>query len=221
MLVSIFTDFHTVSCNQSLPAVLKDIQDGRYRDQVEQLRQTLVSGKKDEYDKLKKTLPAFTPSGTFKTNRKLELLDEYSSFVHLDFDKLTPEQISNTLTKVSEIPHTYACFLSPSNNGLKVFVEVTTGPDQHELAYKQVRDYYETATGIPCDPKCKDITRLCFVSYDPRMYSNYFYKPFNVNIQKPVVEVKPSPPPAQPDHQKIFEDCIRFTQLEIPRKLGQ
>ena len=96
-------------------------------------------------------------------------MEHYSGFVHLDFDKLTPEEMDTAFKIIATIPYTFLCFRSPSGNGLKVFVEVNTGVLHHDIAYKQVQLYYEEKLGIASDPKCKDITRLCFMSYDPEL----------------------------------------------------
>lgn len=93
-------------------------------------------------------------------------IDQYSGFVHLDFDKLTPEQIQARFKIITLIPYTFLCFRNPGDKGYKVFLEVDTGADEHESTYLQVMKYYEKATGLKADLKCKDITRLCFMSDD-------------------------------------------------------
>jgi len=60
MIVSIFQNFNEVSEDLALPAVLDQIQNGRYREQIENLRALLLQGKKEEYKSKKKSLPAFT-----------------------------------------------------------------------------------------------------------------------------------------------------------------
>ena len=109
-------------------------------------------------------------------------LERYTQFLHLDFDKLTTEQLQNAFNVISKIPYTFLCFVSPSGNGLKVFIEVNTEMQHHEIAYQQVQKYYEDATGLKADPSCKDITRLCFVSYDPNLFKNINNEKFIVSI---------------------------------------
>ncbi|MEI6122712.1 MAG: DUF3987 domain-containing protein [Bacteroidota bacterium] len=207
---TIFSGFNKPVGNESLIFIIKDIREGKYRADIESIRSSIASGNTEKADQLKKQLPAFTPSATFIGGRKSELLDQYSGFVHLDFDKLTPEQLNNTFLAISKIPYTFACFRSPSGNGLKVFVEVTTGEQEHETAYKQVQNYYEKALGILCDPKCKDITRLCFFSFDPDTYKNNKNRKFEVQIKQ---ELKEKQEPIKiPDYSAFFDDCISFTQ---------
>jgi hypothetical protein len=117
--------------------------------------------------KLKKQLPAFTPSGTFESGRKAELLTQYSGFVILDLDKLSPEDLERAKSLVALAPYTFAAFISPSGNGLKIIVPVNSTAEHHKLAFQQVSDYYEQALQLVVDPSGKDVSRLCFMSYDP------------------------------------------------------
>ncbi|MBK6937993.1 MAG: hypothetical protein IPH18_14770 [Chitinophagaceae bacterium] len=77
-------------------------------------------------------------------------------------------------------PLHFLCFISPSGNGLKVFIEVNTGAERHDTAYQQVMQYYENATGLKADVKCKDITRLLLCGYDPQLYKNIYNEKFPV-----------------------------------------
>jgi len=208
---TIFSGFNQTVENKALLLIIKDIKEGKYRADIEHIRSLIASGDTEKADQLKRQLPAFTPSATFKGGRKADLLDQYSGFVHLDFDKLTPEQLNNAFQAITQIPFTFACFRSPSGKGLKVFVEVSTGAEQHDIAYKQVQTYYEKALSIPCDTKCKDITRLCFVSDDPDTYKNIHSQKFEVQT---VFNENPAKQESItiPDYQALFEDCIRFTE---------
>ena len=63
--------------------------------------------------------------------------------------------------------------------------------EQHKNAYAQVQAYYEKEVGIEADPKCKDITRLCFVSYDPNGYKNIQNEKFKVKTERVLEPIKP------------------------------
>ncbi len=220
---TIFTGFNQPVEDRSLILILKDIKSGKYRAEVERIRSCIASGETEKADQLKKQLPAFTPSGTFEGGRKSDLLNQYSGFVHLDFDKLSPEQLDDINTRATQIPYTFGCFCSPSGNGLKLFVEVNSTGMHHDIAYRQVQDYYEKNLGILCDPKCKDITRLCFVSYDPDLYKNLNNEKFLVQLPETAMEETiqmPSPPTTSailPNESEdlnalfIFEQQIQFT----------
>ncbi len=214
---SIFKNFKDPVDTRGLIMMMKDIIGGKYKEQVLPARQALQEGNKELYDKLKRKLPAFTPSGVFEGGRKIEYLKMYSGFVHLDFDKLSPEDMMVAQGKCKSDPYTFGVFVSPSGNGFKVLIEVNSLVDDHSTAYRLVSDYYQELTSIQPDPSCKDVTRLCFVSYDPDAYysitSNKFEVVQPVSILSPIA---PSIPiidegKAVEFHETTFDKCIDFT----------
>lgn len=214
---SIFNNFKDPIDTRGLIMMMKDIINGKYKDQVLPTRQALQDGNKDLYDKLKRKLPAFTPSGVFEGGRKMEFLKMYSGFVHLDFDKLSPEKMMIALGKCKSDPHTFGVFVSPSGNGFKVLIEVNSIVNDHSTAYQLVSEYYQELTGIQPDPSCKDVTRLCFVSYDPDAYYSISSKKFEVvktiTLLAPSVPAAPVIEKGKADefHQTTFQRCIDFT----------
>ena len=218
---TIFKNFNQPIENKALLLITKDIAEGKYKDLIEPIRMAIGMGKTDRVDKFKRELPAFTPSGTFEGGRKMEYLKMYSGFVHLDFDKLTPDELANAKSQVQELPTTFACFTSPSGNGLKVFIEVDSTVEHHSIAYKQVQEHYEQVLGVEADPKCKDVTRLCFVSHDTEAYRNIQNVKFKVQLPPDATikqEPKPTvPPPVIQDEYNPFleeqlAECVRFTE---------
>lgn len=186
---TIFRNFTIPVENKSLILIGNDIASEKYKPQVEEIRQLIARRKTEQAQEKKKQLLAFTPSATFKEKRQLPFLETYSGFVHLDFDKLTAQQLQDAFETIAGIPYTALCFVSPSGNGLKVFIEVDTDMEYHDEAYRQVVDFYEQKTGLQTDASCKDVTRLCFMSYDPNLYKNIHNEKFCVSL--------PDPTPAQ------------------------
>ena len=177
---TIFKNFATPVEDVSLIILSNWIASDKYKEPVTEIRDLIAEGKTEEAQALKQQLPAFTPSATFKEKRLLPNMEQYSGFVHLDFDKLNKEELDAAFQIIAAIPYTFLCFISPSGNGLKVFIEVNTGAEHHDTAYLQVMQYYQNATGLKADEKCKDITRLCFVSYDPQLYKNIYSEKFQL-----------------------------------------
>ncbi len=199
--------------------VMKDIQSGKYQQGIESLRAAIHRSADDEEIKaLKSALPAFTPHATFKGGRNAACIDAYSGFIHLDFDKLTPAQLDAAFGCIIAIPYTAFCFRSPSGNGLKVFVEVTSGIEHHAAAYQQVQAHYEQATGQQADPKCKDIPRLCFVSHDPQLYKNINAEKFPVNVQPESAVTQQIVPDG--NWQEAFQQTVSFTEAKQSYSAG-
>ena len=124
---TIFKNFTVPVEDKSLVIISNWIASDKFKTEVEEIRSLIEQGKPEEASNKKKQLPAFTPSGVFKEKRQLPFLESYTGFLHLDFDKLTQEQLQSAFQVISGIPYTFMCFVSPSGNGLKVFIEVDTG----------------------------------------------------------------------------------------------
>ena len=193
---TIFKNFTIPVEKKSLLLIGKDIISDKYKTEVEEIRNLVAQGNKAEADNKKKQLLAFTPSAVFSEKRQMPFLEMYSGFVHLDFDKLTPEQLQTAFAIISKISYTSLCFISPSGNGLKVFVEVSTELEHHDIAYLQVQKYYEDATGLKADPSCKDVTRLCFMSHDPNAYRTIQNEKFIVALPQFIQEQQSQTPTA-------------------------
>jgi hypothetical protein len=231
---TIFKNFTVPVENKSLLLIAKDIQSDKYKSQIEEIRLLEQKGNTEEAQNKKKLLPAFTPSATFSEKRQLPFLTMYSAFVHLDFDKLTEEQLIKAFEVISQIPYTFLCFISPRGNGLKVFVEVNTNLEHHDIAYQQVTNFYQNAIGLKVDQSCKDVTRLCFVSYHPQLYKNISNQVFKVDLpntltpQAEAVPVTPIVPSEQALNQApedlniafIFNQQIQFTNKKLSYENG-
>jgi len=209
--ITTYKNFNVPIEDVSLASIITNIKSGTYHDSINAIRMAKGMGKPERADQLKKELLAFTPSATFKDGRKKDLLTAYSGCVHLDFDKLTPEELEQSFDLAVKIPFTYACFTSPSGDGLKIFIKVNTDQDLHEPAYKQVQTYYEKEIGIDADPKCKDITRLCFVSNDTNAFLNESASTFKIALQEQAPLSEPLFEQAQNTVNSVFDECVSFT----------
>lgn len=214
-LVSIFKNVMDTAPTEDIPILqaLYQINNGTYRHLVEPLRKLIADGKFDEYAEAKKKMPAFTACGTIEGSRKADNLKVYSGFVILDIDKLSPELVQPIKEKVMASPLTFAVFISPSGNGLKILVRVKSKADAHVTAFNQLKRIYEQLTGVEIDKSGKDVSRLCFFSYDSRIYINE-----NATLFTPVHEEQPKPKPliqpgnsADMDYRKIYDKCLTLT----------
>ena len=174
MKITVFENFQDRKGNHELAKVLNAIKEGRFDKEIAQLRE---AASEEEKDRIKKSLLAFTPSVVLNTGRKFTEGDSYSSIIHLDYDKL--DDIPGALKKIKALHYTYSCFISPSGNGIKVFVRVNNNKEQHEDAFNTLRSYYDKAVGVESDKSIKDLCRLCFVSSDPDLYINEESEVFN------------------------------------------
>lgn len=150
----------------------------------DKLRELRIN-KKDTYGELKKTLPLFGFSGTFH-ERNNQGIENYIGLAVLDIDGISSNsRLVYFKEGLMAIEQTAFCFVSPSGLGLKVGVFMDCSADLHEEGYNQVISYYKKELpDIPFDAKTKDISRMCFTSYDPDIYINEEYKIFEVEESK-------------------------------------
>lgn len=229
MVVSIFQNFNEVVQTPKIIEVLKDIKTGKYINVIKYLRKSLAESKMEAYERAKKSLPAFTPSASFKGGRKLEFITSYTQIVVLDIDKLSKEQLTNAKALAIQNQYTFSAFTSPSGNGLKIFVQVNSSQENHKEAFLKLQKYYEELLALPIDKSGKDVTRLCFVSYDTDLYLNENASIFPIIATedlRPYFNQEQEAEPETPtiasngfstekfinDYLPVYEHCVRFTE---------
>src|SRR3954464_3957955 len=104
---TVFKGFNCPIENKSLIVITKEIKECKYKEEVERVTTLASQGKKAEADMLKKQLLGFTPSAIFEGGRKEKYLKQYSKFIILDLDKLSPEQLQTTFEIAASIPYTF------------------------------------------------------------------------------------------------------------------
>lgn len=177
--VGYYTELSKNDGNRLLSDVLIAIKKGSIqKDVILDIRDKCK--KKEDYDSLKKTLEAFTPSGTFNDSRKINNLKTYSGILVLDVDNLGERQLPKLKKKVIACDYTLAAFISPSGTGLKILVRVDTNSNMHSVAFKQVSDYYTTELDNEINSKENTVSRLCPISYDSDIYVNLDAQVFQV-----------------------------------------
>ena len=172
MKVTLYNDFHTPVGDKDFLAVLEAIKSIEYEDRTKSIRYAYHQGEESLGDSLKKELPAFTPSATFKNGRKMDFLTCYNGIAHLDLDDIPQKEVNEIRIIVDACGYTFASFISPSGMGIKIFVRINSKLEYHAKMIIQLMEYYKELTGYELDPKCKDVTRLCFMSWDEDMYLN-------------------------------------------------
>ena len=231
-MITIFKNFNEVVEHKSIPVILEEIRTGKYKPSIIYLRKSLADKKMEAYEKAKKSLPAFTPSGKFVGGRKLEFLTQYSQTIILDIDKLAPEELTKATHEANQSEFTLASFISPSGNGLKILVKIATPKTAHKETFLKVQAYYEDILKLEIDKSGKDLTRLCFYSYDEKLYFNPDATVFasaakqSVSTENELVlpELSSENGTSSPllrrgaggeDYELIYNHCIKFTEKKV------
>ncbi|AIJ37069.1 VapE domain-containing protein [Flavobacterium psychrophilum] len=220
-MVTIFKNFNEVVEHKSLLTILDEIKTGKYKPGIVYLRKSLAENKTEAYNKAKKSLPAFTPSAKFVGGRKLEFLAEYSKCIILDIDKLNEKDLQKAKHSSNQSEFTFASFISPSGNGLKILVNISSDKANHKEAFLLVQAHYESILKLEIDKSGKDVTRLCFYSFDENLYLNENATTFVTlsAVEMPLIETQPEPktkdPIAETNYEAIYNHCIKFTEKKV------
>lgn len=143
----------------------------RHAPLIERIRQT---SDKKERDALKKTLPCFTPSGTFR-HRSADGLLSHSGLLQFDIDpKENPALNAATApdwkAQISHLKQVAYCALSASGTGVWGVVPIAQ-PDRHKEHFAALKADF-AGWGIALDEACSNVDRLRFWSCDPDAYFN-------------------------------------------------
>jgi VirE N-terminal domain len=220
--VSLFQGSTNTTPFETLPlmAVLQRIQEGAYRGYVEQLRRTLATQGEDAYDVDKKRSIAFTPAGTFRV-RNSASLDTPSGCLNLDIDDLP--DVNHARALLGADPHLVYMFTSPSGGGLKLGIHVKRYADAESYRHfwRAVERYLvETYPDLAVsnDRQCKDVARLCYMSWDPDLYCNPASVAFVAPPAAPA-RAKPThrslPTAVPPERQQRYADQAIATAIQI------
>lgn len=192
--------------HQTLREALLAIWGGAQKDAIARMR-ALVDTDHDEYDRIKTTLPANIFAGRFVGGHATSNIVEYNCLLTLDIDKLDAEQLVAVGQQLEADTYVFAHWLSPSGRGYKGLVLLDYGDivlaDKeywHREAFNQLFKYFKEKYGFELDQKCKDVPRLCFVSYDPQIKVKKEVSAFHV---EPIEEVKVAKKEAD-EHRKAY-----------------
>ncbi len=149
---------------------------------------TVLSGMKDGYIKSrisrywnneiqKDELPViiFSASEMKGIGKIAENVSKHSGLILIDIDRGKNKHVDMFALKqrVSADPHTLSCFISPSQNGLKILLKTNIESiSLHEIYFEHVKNYIEKTYNIIVDTSGSNVNRLCFISFDENIYIN-------------------------------------------------
>ena len=167
MKVTIFKDVKSTKAPHhiQLATALSRIQRGKSKDLIHEVRE----GNKEK----KLELPVVCFSGEF-SSRADEALFEHSGYIVLDFDHVNVEA---TKTALATDDYIYACWVSPSGDGIKALVRITN-PERHRDHFRALTAYLSRQHGLEVDETGINESRACFESYDPDIIIKEDYKRF-------------------------------------------
>lgn len=128
---------------------------------------------KEERDKIKSTLLAITPSGTF-SYRSEKYLIKHNGFIQFDIDYKENPNITNypdLKSQICNIKNVAYCGLSVSGTGFWGLIPIGY-PEKHKQHFEALRRSFNHV-GIVIDEKPKNVASLRGYSYDKEAYFNH------------------------------------------------
>jgi len=175
--------------------VLDRIKTGKSKEIVEKVRE---QKDKESRNVIKKLLPAICFCGTF-TSRSDSAIIEHSGLICLDFDKYKDlKELKEYRTSITKDPYTFACFISPSGDGLKVLVKIPKDIKNHKGYFDALEKYYKSDN---FDVTCKNISRVCYESYDKEIFINKDSKEWTEKIDHEYFDYREKSPTIKLDNE--------------------
>ena len=193
-----------VSTKTNILNIFKDIKIGIYKDLCFEIRELAQKERtattpeevtkyhKARTDK-KAQLKCFTTSGLFpdnNRNQKSLLQGTYTQLMQVDFDYKGNETVNfEKLRKdiLDNLSCVLACFTSPSGD-LKLFIKHNAPVEKHLQAFNYIEKIFNDNFYVQIDKSCKDISRVCYVSYDPNIYVNENCESLTIDYDVEVIE---------------------------------
>ena len=197
--------------------ILDRIKDGQSKELIKKIRSTKD---KSERQELKKGLPSICFSGRF-TKRTDVAIEEHSGLICLDFDGYPKKKdMLEAKERLSKSEYVFAVFISPSGDGLKVVVRIPADPDSHRKYFNGLKKHFDSPY---FDVTSKNLSRVCYESYDPHMYLNEHSTTFTeVEDEEYVAYTKHQDPPTIviKDENKIVEILQKWWVKKYPMVEG-
>jgi hypothetical protein len=221
MIVTVFRHISDVNTPfyRSIDEVLARIKEGHSEELITQIRN---EDNKEKRQELKKGLPSICFSGKF-TKRSDSACEAHSGFICLDFDNYDSiDLVKMKKSVLKKDPYVYSVFISPSGMGLKVLVKIPDSIEDHLSYFNALQNYFDDKKHF--DTTSKNLSRVCYESYDPDIY---------INEDSEVWHVEDAPDPVQhsitsdtvtiplTDERDIVKRLVKWWEKRYPMVEGQ
>ena len=140
----------------------------------------------------------------------------------MDFDGYTKQKdMIQDKEKMMKDKYTFCVFISPSGNGLKVLVKIPNDAENHVKYFQSLENYYNSNH---FDTTSKNISRVCYESYDPLIYVNEnstVWETIEETEYREVIVNKDQPTIPITDENKIVDILVKWWNKKYPMIEGQ
>ena len=203
---------------RDVSVVIDRIKEGKSKDLVKKIRSEKDKSKRNE---IKKKLPSICFSGVFN-KREDKSLVEHSGIICLDFDDYTSnKEMMAEKEALKKSKYTYSVFVSPSGKGLKALIKIPADADNHKSYFNSLAKHYNSP---PFDVTSKNVSRVCYESYDPQIYVNeksHLWDTVEVEGHDTLVREKPHLTIGITDKKKVVDILTKWGIDKHPIVEGQ
>ena len=198
--------------------ILQRIKDGASKELVKRIRD---EKDKEKVNALKQKLPAVCFSGNF-TKRNDKSLNQHSGLICLDFDGYPSNRdLLQEKERLSKNKYVYSVFISPSGKGLKAIIKIPPIADNHRSYFNSLEKHFKSEY---FDKTCKNLSRVCYESYDPLIHINETASVWDKLEEKEYTEILKNVDlqtiPVT-DENKIVDILVKWWQKKYPMTEGQ
>jgi len=185
MEITIFKDIKDTAqpFYRDVGIIIERIKEGASQEVVRAIRS---EKDKEKRNQLKQSLPAICFSGKF-TKRNDASITQHSGLICLDFDGYESDKLLlEEKEKLTKDRYVYSVFISPSGLGLKVLIKIPSEVDTHKQFFNSLQHHFDSPY---FDETCKNVSRVCYESYDPLIFINEQSSVFNQITEQEYQEV--------------------------------
>jgi len=156
----------------TLTEIYELIRSESFKDRTIRLRTISTTSEARKYKATRFDYVTF--SGIFSQRSDKYLLN-HSGLLTIDFDHIQDIQELKEHILNDEYFETELMFISPSGDGLKWIIPIDLTKSGHQDYFKAISVYIREVYKLEIDKSGKDISRACFLPYDPEVYINPKY----------------------------------------------
>jgi len=215
--ITIFKNIKDTTQPFHLPVkdIIERISNGSSEDLIKRIR---TEKDKKRINELKQELPAICFSGKFNKRNDDSIL-EHSGLICLDFDNYdTQKKLHQHREELISDEFVYCVFISPSGKGLKVLIKVPADVDNHVKYFMALQQYFDCEF---FDSTSKNISRVCYESYDPLIHINDESIVWDKIIDTPIVMENKEVTIPITDQTKIVDIMVKWWEKKYPMNEGQ
>lgn len=179
-MVTIYADIYSKKAyHKPVEYALNRILNGNSKVKTIEIRTQID---KERANTLKRNLPSICFSGTFGDERTDISLIKHSGFIVLDFDNIY--DVPTKKVELMSLNYCYACWVSPSGNGLKMLVKIADSK-------KHIEHFQSLKKELPeIDDSGKNVSRVCFESWDEEIFINKEASTYAKTLKTERIEIK-------------------------------